>query len=65
MIEGHDEGLWDFYTCKGPDNPADVFTLARAAIDLTILKGKIENNYYGIGGPMTATAWNFHDGLNI
>jgi hypothetical protein len=23
MIEGHDEGL---YTCKGPDNPADVFT---------------------------------------
>eukprot|EP00966_Prymnesium_polylepis_P119407 2759596-Prymnesium_polylepis.1 len=26
MIEGHDEGLWDSYTCKGPDNPAGVFT---------------------------------------
>jgi hypothetical protein len=26
MIEGLDEGLWDFYSCKGQDNPANVFT---------------------------------------
>jgi len=28
MIEGHDEGMWEFYSCKGQDNPADVFTKA-------------------------------------
>lgn len=26
MLEGHDEGEFEFYSCKGEENPADVFT---------------------------------------
>ena len=52
MIEGHDEGLWDCYTCKGPDNPADVFTKPVGVQPFTLARAIYLGNH---PGPLLAT----------
>ena len=52
MIEGHDEGLWDFYTCKGPDNPADVFTKPVGVQPFTLARAIYLGHH---PGPLLAT----------